>query len=191
MNIPTAEQALEQTVEWLEKAVIGLNFCPFAKAVHVKRQIRYRFSDAETVEHLATHLIEELYYLNKSDAAEVDTTLLVHPFVLNDFMDYNDFLGVADEIIQQCGMQGLIQVASFHPQYCFSGSSANEISNFTNRSPFPILHLLRESSVSRAVDGYPDTDNISRQNIEKLNAMGLKGWNALWSKSDSILHQKD
>lgn len=168
-----------KTQAWLEKIVIGLNLCPFAKAVHVKKQIRYTVCDATTTEELCSVLIAELDTLAAVDPQEIDTTLLIHPYVLTDFIDYNDFLDIADEILQESGLAGDIQIASFHPQYQFAETEPEDIENYTNRSPFPILHLLRENSVQRAVSAFPDAANIFNKNIETLQRLGHTGWDKL------------
>ncbi|MGZ3236481.1 MAG: DUF1415 domain-containing protein [Burkholderiaceae bacterium] len=173
------QEILSTTKAWLEKAVIGLNLCPFAKAVHVKDQIRYAISEAQTPEALLSELIDELKLLNESDSAEVETTLLIHPHALTDFLDYNDFLEVADAALDDLDLVGIIQIASFHPQYQFAGTSADDIDNFTNRSPYPILHLLREASIERAVEAFPDASQIFDKNIETLRRIGHQGWDAL------------
>jgi hypothetical protein len=180
MHVVTPEQAIAQTRLWLEKAVIGLNLCPFAKSVYVKEQVRYRYSEAATPDALLEHLISELNLLHRTAAKEIDTTLLIHPHVLGDFLDYNDFLEVADCALAELGLESIVQIASFHPAYRFAGTPDNDITNYTNRSPYPILHLLRESSVSRAVADYPDTDRIFEENIQKLERIGLEGWRAMW-----------
>ncbi|MBY0314307.1 MAG: DUF1415 domain-containing protein [Bdellovibrionales bacterium] len=164
---------------WLEKSVIGLNLCPFAKAVHLKKQIRYHVSSASTGEELLRDLISELQLLENTDPIEIDTVLLIHPDVLSDFLDYNDFLEVADAALLELGLEGIFQIASFHPQYQFAGSSVDDISNYTNRSPYPALHILREASVTKAVDSYPDVEGIPERNIQTLKGLGLDGWNRL------------
>ncbi|HEY8101816.1 MAG TPA: DUF1415 domain-containing protein [Burkholderiaceae bacterium] len=173
------QKILSATKAWLEKAVIGLNLCPFAKAVHVKDQIRYAISEAKTSEALLCELIDELKFLDESDPLEVETTLLIHPHVLTDFLDYNDFLDVADAALDDLNLVGIIQIASFHPQYQFAGTSIDDIDNFTNRSPYPILHLLREASIERAVEAFPDASQIFDKNIETLRRIGHKGWDSL------------
>lgn len=165
------DQIIAATRLWLEKAVIGLNLCPFAKAVHVKDQIRYIVSDAVSTEQLLACLLEELQALAGADPAAVDTTLLIHPRVLTDFLDYNDFLDVADAAVEQLGLTGEIQVASFHPDYQFAGSAADDIENYTNRSPYPTLHLLREDSVARAVDAFPEAADIFERNIRTMQGI--------------------
>jgi hypothetical protein len=174
-----SEKIIAQTTEWLEKAVIGLNLCPFAKAVHLKKQIRSVVSEAQTSEELRTDLISELKYLAASEPSEIDTTLLIHPDVLSDFYDYNHFLKTADQILHRLDLEGVIQIASFHPQYQFAETDENDITNFTNRSPYPILHLLREESVSRAIDSVADAESIPEKNIETLTKLGLEGWKKL------------
>ena len=167
------------TLRWLERAVIGLNLCPFAKAVVARQQVRFVLSDADTPGDLLAQLGEELLWLRDASAETVDTTLLVHPHVLNDFLDYNDFLGDADALVEALGLDGELQVASFHPDYQFAGSVVDDVENFTNRSPYPTLHLLREDSVSRAVDAFPDPDAIVGRNVETLRRLGADGWRKL------------
>ena len=171
---------IEQDVRrWLERAVIGLNLCPFAKAVHVKRQVRFVLSDASTPEALLEQLAEELLLLRETPAEEIDTTLIVHPDVLQDFLDYNDFLDNADAAVEALDLGGILQVASFHPQYQFAGSEPDDADNLTNRAPYPILHLLREASIDRAVAAYPDPDAIIERNIATVRELGFAGWDKL------------
>lgn len=185
---PTSSDAHQDIVSsvqtWLERAVIGLNLCPFARAVHVKNQIRYAVTTATDPDQLVQALMDELAYLAAVDPEESDTTLLIHPWVLEDFSDYNEFLDVADVILAGMGMEGIIQIASFHPDYQFSGTHRDDVSNYTNRSPYPILHLLRESSMDRAVASVPDTDAIYKRNIATLKILGAKGWADLFNKVD-------
>ena len=175
---PDGAEATEITATrtWLERAVIGLNLCPFAKAVYVKDQVRIVLSDATTPEALVEELAEELVLLRDTPAEQIDTTLIVHPQVLTDFLDYNDFLDNADAAIEALDLQGILQVASFHPDYQFDGVAADDASNYTNRAPSPTLHLLREDSVARAVDVYPDPDVIVERNIQTLDRIGVEGW---------------
>ena len=168
------------TQNWLTKAVIGLNLCPFAKAVHVKNQIRYKVSDADTPEALLQDLIDELALLRDADPQQIDTTLLVHPATLTDFLDYNDFLDVVDATIIDMDLEGILQVASFHPDYQFEGTEADDIENYSNRSPYPTLHLIRESSLEQAVAAFPDAEDIYDNNIETLRKLGHEGWKKLW-----------
>ena len=171
---------IEDTRRWLDRAVIGLNLCPFAKAVVNKGQVRMVLSEARDEATLLAELGEELVRLRDTPAAEVDTTLVVHPHVLSDFLDYNDFLETADALVEELGLDGVLQVASFHPQYQFAGSEADDIANYTNRSPWPTLHLLREDSVSRAVEAFPDPDAIVERNVSTLEKLGHEGWRKLF-----------
>jgi len=174
-----ADEVIAATREWLEKAVIGLNLCPFAKAVHAGNQIRYAVSDAQTPEALLADLGRELQMLVAADRADVETTLLIHPRVLVDFVDYNDFLDIADAAVEELGFAGIIQIASFHPQYRFADTEPDAIENFSNRSPYPMLHLLREESVERAIAAFPDVARIPERNIETLRSIGHDGWRRL------------
>jgi len=171
------------TRRWLERVVIGLNLCPFAKAVHARQQVRFVLSDATTPEALLEALVAELQWLRDADPQETDTTLLIHPQVLADFLDYNDFLDVADAAITALDLDGEIQVASFHPDYRFADSYEDAVENCTNRSPFPMLHLLREASVERAVDAFPDADAIVDRNMATLRRLGVDGWRRLMATS--------
>ncbi|MGH8085701.1 MAG: DUF1415 domain-containing protein [Lysobacter sp.] len=173
------EDPIAATRCWLQRAVIGLNLCPFAKAVQAKDQIRYVLSAATTPEQLLEELATELAWLNDTDPAVVDTTLLIHPQVLTDFYDYNDFLDQADAAIDALGLEGDIQVASFHPDYRFADTDFDDPGNCTNRSPYPMLHLLREASVERAVAAFPDPDAIVDRNIETLEELGVEGYRKL------------
>ena len=173
------EQVSAATTDWLEKAVIGLNLCPFARAAHAGRRIRIAVTDASTPERLIEVLEHELALLVEGEPATVETTLLVHPFVLGDFLDYNDFLDVADGVVEALELTGIVQVASFHPRYQFAGTAPEDIDNFTNRSPYPTLHLLREDSIERAVTAYGDTDRIFQANIQTLRRIGREGWDRL------------
>jgi hypothetical protein len=177
----TAADVIASTQRWLELAVIGLNLCPFAKAVHVKRQIRYAVSAATTADELLAELRHEIELLEKADPEEIDTTLLIHPQALNDFIDYHVFLKQADVAIRNLGHEGRLQIASFHPAYEFAGSAPDDIANFTNRSPYPMLHLLREASVDRAVAAFPDAATIYERNIDTLRRLGHDGWQRLWA----------
>nr|WP_233275269.1 DUF1415 domain-containing protein [Pseudoxanthomonas suwonensis] len=174
-------KVLADTRRWLEKAVIGLNLCPFAKAVYVKEQVRFVVSDATTPEQLVEQLGEELVLLRDTPAGQVDTTLLVHPLVLRDFLDFNDFLDQADALVEALELDGVLQVASFHPDYQFADSRPDDIENYSNRAPYPILHLLREDSVSRAVDAYPEADVIVERNYATLRRLGHEGWQKLFA----------
>lgn len=186
MNQETASSHIvEQTKEWLEKAVIGLNLCPFARPVHTQNLVRYAVSSARTEDELLVALQSELQLLMQTPITEIETTLLIHPAVLNDFLQYNDFLGLVEDALTEMELDGVIQIASFHPRFQFAGTEVDDISNFTNRSPYPSLHLLREESVSRAVDSAVDVDAIPDKNIQTLKRLGLGGWEKLKIPSGS------
>ena len=176
------QDVIDATREWIEKAVIGLNLCPFAKAVYVKNQVRYVVSSAPHLDGLLEDLDRELDFLAAADPAEVDTTLLIHPTLLGDFLDFNDFLQIAEAAVGEHGLEGVIQVASFHPRFQFEGTAPDDIGNSTNRAPFPTLHLLREASIERAVAAFPEAETIYQRNIETLETLGHAGWDALWEK---------
>ncbi|MFI5444860.1 DUF1415 domain-containing protein [Polaromonas sp. UC242_47] len=175
----TDEAVLAATRLWLEKAVIGLNLCPFAKAVYVKNQVRLVVSHARHADDLLEELDKELDLLVATPAEEIDTTLLIHPTLFDDFLDFNDFLEIADGVVDEHGLEGVVQLASFHPQFQFDGTEPDDISNYTNRAPFAILHLLREDSVERAVAAFPEAEAIFEQNIQTLEKLGHAGWKAL------------
>lgn len=170
------EQVLHATQHWLDRAVIGLNLCPFAKAVRRKGQIRFVVSPARSRGALLAELAQELLHLHRSDAELIDTTLLIHPRVLTRFADYNDFLDQADALLQHLQLEGRLQIASFHPRYRFAGVSARDPAHLSNRSPYPMLHLLREDSIARAVQGEPEAERIYERNIALLRQMGHEGW---------------
>lgn len=173
-ELPNEDEVLASTKEWLEKTVIGLNLCPFAKAVHAAGQIRYVVSRAASMEMLLDEFSEELIVLQETDPAKTDTTLIIHPRVLTDFYDYNDFLTVAEAAVQKLGLYGKIQIAGFHPQYQFAETTPDDPSNRTNRSPYPMLHLLREDSVERAIESYPDAEDIPARNIETMRRLAAE-----------------
>lgn len=171
------------TRQWVEKAVIGLNLCPFAKAVYVKNQVRFAVSRAPHLDGLLEDLDRELDFLAAADSDEVDTTLLIHPTLLSDFLDFNDFMQLAEAAVGEHELEGVIQIASFHPAFRFEGTEPDDMGNFTNRAPFPTLHLLREASIARAVATFPEAETIYERNIETLKALGPAGWAALWATS--------
>lgn len=179
INSATNEKIIAATQLWLERAVIGLNLCPFAKAVHVKNQISYVVSSATTHEDLLTDIMRELEMLAETPAAAIDTTLLVHPYVLTGFIDYNNFLDVVDTTLKDMDLEDTLQVASFHPQYQFAGTQPDDIENYTNRSPYPMMHLLREASMMQAVLAFPQAEKIFDKNIATLRCLGHAGWHAL------------
>ena len=175
------ETVIAETRRWLERAVIGLNLCPFARSVHAGGGIRYRVSDAQTPEQLLEHLGEELRLMSSVAGDAVETTLLIHPQALTDFLDFNDFLDVVDAAVETLGLSEVLQVASFHPHYQFADTDADDIGNYTNRAPYPTLHLLRHDSVERAVAAVPDPAAIFETNIETLRRLGHVGWRRLMS----------
>ena len=166
-------KAISATTAWLEKVVIGLNLCPFAKSIHVKRQIRYSVSFANNSEALREDFKRELTGLVAARPDQIESTLLIHPQVLEDFQDYLHFLVDCETTLEELELDGVIQVASFHPHYQFAGTKANDVTNYSNRSPYPTLHLLREASVTRAVESFPDTAAIYESNIATLKKIGM------------------
>ena len=168
--------------QWIEKAVIGLNLCPFAKAVYVKNQVRFVVSRAPHIDGFLEDLDRELDFLAAADPEAVDTTLLIHPALLADFLDFNDFLQIAEAAVDEHGLDGVIQIASFHPRFQFEGTAPDDLGNYTNRAPFPTLHLLREASIERAVAAFPEAETIYQRNIETLETLGQAGWDALWDQ---------
>ena len=174
-----SEDAIARTQAWIEHAVVGLNLCPFAKAPMVKGQIRYVPSETDDPRVLLDLLCDEMRALIAADPVRIETTLVIHPNVLNDFEDFNDFLGAADAALADMGYEGVLQIASFHPQYRFEGTDADDVSNATNRAPYPTLHLLREASVDRAVEALPQAEAIYESNVRTLEALGAEGWRAL------------
>lgn len=179
----TDEQVLADTRRWIEKAVIGLNLCPFARAVYVKNQVRIVVSRARHLDAFLDQLDAELDLLNATPPEQIDTTLLVHPTLFPDFLQFNDFLGLVDDVVTEHGLDGVIQVASFHPRFQFEGTEPDDISNATNRASYPVLHLLREDSIERAVaSDAGDADAIVERNIATLRALGHEGWQRLLDK---------
>lgn len=187
LSTPAEEDAriLTSTVRWLERAVIGLNLCPFAKAVHVKGQIHYRICRTKDLQELLLALDEELQALQAMDAEVRDTTLIVAPDGLEDFLDFNDFLHDADRVLRNLSLEGELQIASFHPRFQFAGTDADDITNYTNRAPFPMMHLIRESSIARAVAVFPQAEEIYEKNMATLETLGHVGWNALMAAPPS------
>ena len=170
---------IDDTVRWLERAVIGLNLCPFAKGVHTKGQIHYAVSAATDARELLQDLERELEALAEAPAAQRDTTLLIAPHCLQDFLDFNDFLELADELVEVLDLGGILQVASFHPQFQFAGTAPDDVTNATNRAPYPTLHLLREDSIDQAVEAFPEAEMIYERNMATLQQLGPEGWAAL------------
>ena len=172
----------EETRHWLQTAVIGLNLCPFAKAVFNKGLIRVEVSRARHLDDFFVHLDRELLLLRDTPADEIETTLLIEPQLFADFELFNDVLDVTDQVLVEHGLEGIIQIAPFHPQFQFADSEPNAISNYTNRSPYPTLHLIREDSIAKAMQAFPDADTIFERNIALLEQMGIEGWQALWKQ---------
>ncbi|CAG2143741.1 hypothetical protein LMG26411_02441 [Cupriavidus numazuensis] len=177
------DAVIAATRHWLARAVIGLNLCPFAKSVYVKEQVRYVVSNATEAPDVLDDLERELKLLAETDAAQVDTTLLIVPDALGDFIDYNDFLYFAERLLKSLRLEGTLQIASFHPQYQFEDTEPDDIENYTNRAPYPILHLLREDSIARAADAFPDAADIYERNMETVRRLGHEGWRR-WMDGD-------
>ena len=173
------ETVIADTVRWLERAVIGLNLCPFAKGVHTKGQIHYVVSEATDARGLLEDLQRELEALAEISPAKRDTTLLMAPQCLEDFLDFNDFLELVDELVEAMDLGGILQVASFHPRFQFDGTTEDDVTNATNRAPYPTLHLLREDSIDQAVEAFPEAETIYERNMQVLGELGAQGWAAL------------
>jgi uncharacterized protein len=175
----TDDAVIAITRQWVDRAVIGLNLCPFAKGVQAKGQVHYAVSRAKRPEDLLVDLIRESTALARADPEDRDDTLLIHPFVLSDFHAFLAFLDIAEATLHDLNLEGVLQLASFHPGYQFEGTETDDITNYTNRSPYPTLHLLREESIDRAVAAFPEAAAIFEKNIETLRVLGLKGWRQL------------
>jgi hypothetical protein len=179
MPVPSHDLVIAETRAWVRRAVIGLNLCPFARGVETKDQIRYVVTEADDVETLLATLCVELQRLADTDPAVVETTLLVHPHVLADFQDFNDFLELADAAVEELDLEGVLQVASFHPDFQFADTAPADVTNATNRAPYPTLHLLREESVDKAVAAFPEAESIFETNMATLEQLGREGWSRL------------
>ena len=175
----TEPLAIAETRAWVDRAVIGLNLCPFAKAPQVKGQVRYALSEATDPAALLADLVAELEKLAEAPAERIETTLLVHPLAMTDFAEYNDFLEVVDATLAELDLEGIVQVASFHPRYQFEGTEPDDVENATNRSPYPTLHLLREQSIDKAVEAFPEAEAIYETNIATMQRLGADGWAVL------------
>jgi hypothetical protein len=174
------EEIIADTRRWLERAVIGLNLCPYAASVYSANRVRFCVSEARTAEELVLDLQRELCALDAKDPVDCETTLLIHPHALIEFAEYNDFLSVGDGLLIDLNLEGELQIASFHPLYQFAGSKTDDIENFTNRSPYPLLHLLREASVEAAIAGGAEAQVICDSNMRTLRDLGADGWARLW-----------
>ena len=172
-------EVLQATQGWLERAVIGLNLCPFAKAVHVKSQIHYALCWAQDSADVLDALAAELQDLLAQAPEQRDTTLLIAPDAFPDFWDFHGLVQGAEKLLRSLRLEGVLQIASFHPQYEFADAPTGDMAHYTNRAPYPILHLLREDSMDRAVAAYPDTASIYARNVARLRALGPQGWQDL------------
>ncbi len=179
MTTPDSATVTEHTRQWLEKAVIGLNLCPFAKAPHVKNLVRISVSQARHLDGFLEDLDRELQLLGDTRANELETTLLVHPTLFPDFDTFNQMLDIADAAVVDNGLEGIVQIAPFHPDFQFEGTDSDDIGNYTNRSPYPTLHLIREDSIAKAAQAFPDASAIFERNIALLEKMGHEGWDKL------------
>jgi hypothetical protein len=166
---------------WIEKVVIGVGLCPFAAVPHFKDRVRYCVSTQRTRAGLREELAHELLALQDADETQCETTLLIHPLILTDFRDQNDFIDECDATVVALGLEGELQIASFHPLFQFAGTHPQDIENHTNRSPYPMLHLLREASITRAMAGFPGIGDIGTRNIETMRRLGHEGWRRLLS----------
>ena len=175
----TERIAIEDTQLWLTRAVVGLNLCPFAKAVMAKGQVRYVVTELSEPEQVLILLQTEMQTLVDADPNTLDTTLLIAPYLLPDFVDFNEFLFDCDAVLLGMDLEGVLQIADFHPGYQFAGTAPDDVENLTNQSPYPTLHLLREDSVTRAVQAFPDSAWIYERNTALLREMGTAGWQAL------------
>ncbi|WP_042884594.1 DUF1415 domain-containing protein [Cupriavidus necator] len=186
----SADTVIAATRHWLERAVIGLNLCPFAKSVYVKEQVRYVVSTATEAPDVMDDLERELRLLEEADPAQIDTTLLILPDAVADFLDFNDLLYFAERLLGSLGLEGTLQIASFHPHYQFAGTEPDDIENYTNRAPYPILHLLREDSIARAVAAFPDSADIYERNQATMRGLGHDGWQR-WLAGEDEPQKKD
>jgi len=164
------EKTVQPVRQWVETLVVGMNLCPFAKREMVKNRVRFATTTSKTEEQLLMALQAELELLNSDPS--VETTLLIHPGVLQGFYDYNRFLGYADSLLVELGLEGIYQIASFHPDYQFDGTKLDDAENYTNRSPYPMLHLIREASLERVIADYPEVDQIPVRNMALMNSLG-------------------
>ena len=190
LDATRVSQAVDDTRRWLERAVIALNLCPFAKAVHVRGQIHYAVCLACEPADVLDELAEELKTLVALDAEVRDTTLLILPNALSEFLDFNDFLIRANALLRKLRLDGIVQIAPFHPSFQFADATKDDIANCTNRSPYPMLHLLREASVDRAVAAFAQAEEIFEKNIQTLTQLGAQGWAALDVGAHEIVGKK-
>ncbi|MDZ4725597.1 MAG: DUF1415 domain-containing protein [Leptospira sp.] len=170
---------IQKTKSWLEKIVIGLNLCPFAKSVFIKNQIRFAVTLTTSKKELGQILTSEFDLLLNLEKEKTETTLLIIPNLFPRFLDFNDYLAEAEERLGKANLEGVLQIASFHPDYQFAGRKPDDPANFVNRSPYPILHLLREESIEEVVEHYPNIDDIYPNNIQTLRNLGIEAWKSL------------
>lgn len=178
-HMPDRDTVISHTQQWLEKAVIGLNLCPFAKAPHAKGLVRISVSEAKHLDGFLEDLDRELQLLGAMPPEKLETTLLVHPTLFGNFLTFNDMLDIADTAVADNDLEGIVQIAPFHPDFQFEGTEPDDISNYTNRSPYPTLHLIRENSIAKAAEAFPDAAAIFDRNIALLEKMGHEGWDKL------------
>jgi len=182
--LTTDHDVIVQSVRtWVERLVVGYNLCPFAKRELVRESVRFTVSEATEEAALLEDLQIELQRL--VDEPTIETTLLIHPHVLNDFFDFNAFLDLAEGLLAQMDLDGVVQIATFHPDYQFAGTHPDDAENYTNRSPYPVLHLLREASLEEAIERYPDTAEIPERNIERMEELGVESLKRLLASCSS------
>ncbi len=183
LDAATSSEVRTRIEEWLAKAVIGLNLCPFARAPITRGLVRFAVTGASNADELLMELEREALLLAAVDAAQLETVLLIHPMVMHEFLDFHFFLAEAEALMRRLELSGVLQIATFHPRYQFAASDENDIGNYTNRSPYPILHLLREDSVTRAAATLADASVVTDRNIKTLKLLGHEGWNKLWTSA--------
>lgn len=183
MSKQTNEEQIRVVRQWVEDVVVELNLCPFAKRELIADRVRFVVTDATSEDELLETLAFELEFLGSTPS--IETTLVIHPHVLGDFSLYNQFLDNADRLLVALKLEGVFQVASFHPDYQFADTKADDAENYTNRSPYPVLHLLREESLERVIASTPDIDQIPKRNIETMNRVGTESLRSMLRRIDS------
>lgn len=178
---PDVQAVVQRTLDWLDRIVIGLNLCPFAASVRREGSVRLAVCESSDEATLAKDLLAELDLLQQTGEAEISTTLLVFPRAFHRFDSYWQFYELAENLLLEAGLEGVIQLASFHPDYCFEGEPAQDVSHFTNRSPYPMLHLIREQQLERVLAQYPDPEAIPDRNIATLRRLGESQLRALFA----------
>ena len=177
------------TKNWLSSFIIGYNICPFAKRVFEQEQIRYQVLAEDDIVDCLESLLSECHYLDANPATE--TTLLILANAGRNFDDYLDLLAMAEQLLIEQGYEGVYQLASFHPEYCFAGEPADDPAHYTNRSPFPMLHIIREEGLEKALETYPNPELIPKHNIDLTRSMGLQKLQAILAASQAIMTQTD